>query len=597
MRFIKLFSLQLFFLLLFLFSARVVRAADFAFDYLVNYDVLGNGSTSVLQKVTVTNLTSTVYAQNYTLSIASEKISDVRAKDNSGIITPLIAQGQGQTVITIPFNVISAGIDKKFEFEISYVSGDIAKKIGRVWEIIIPGLEKSEDVRSYTITLSTPADFPSAAYFSPQPKNPRKWAFAEHRGKGVTAAFGDYQRFDFNLNYHLENTSSQPHIQEITLPSDNAFQKIIISNISTLPQNVTVDADGNWLAKYKLAKNSAIDIKVDGTALVFVSPDPKAKVDLSQQERETYTKEQVFWEQTEQIKNSAAKYKTPRQIYDYVVDTLEYSYERVTPGIKRLGAKEAIVNPKQAVCMEFSDLFIAIARAAGIPAREIHGFAYTTNSRLQPLSLLTDVLHAWPEYYDESRKLWIPVDPTWGDTTRGIDYFSKLDFNHVAFAVLGEKSDYPYPAGAFRKSSSNKDVFVDFSVQDIQIPTPKAQVELSQSKFISGQNTQTNLIIKNNSSVLYTPRSLVFNTPEVSMKEVKLDPIPPYGYFEAPLNFSFDGVFKHQELELTAILDDQEMPLHIAVTPFYQPYLPFLLFLLVIPVILLVYVKRVVRKT
>ena len=57
--------------------------------------------------------------------------------------------------------------------------------------------------------------------------------------------------------------------------------------------------------------------------------------------------------------------------------------------------------------MEFTDLFVAIARAAGIPARESVGYAYTTNSRLRPLSLVTDVLHAWPEYYDADKKIWV----------------------------------------------------------------------------------------------------------------------------------------------------------------------------------------------
>ena len=94
--------------------------------------------------------------------------------------------------------------------------------------------------------------------------------------------------------------------------------------------------------------------------------------------------------------------------------------------------------------MEFTDLFITIARSAGIPAREVNGFAYTENPDIQPLSLVNDVLHAWPEYYDSEKGVWIPVDPTWGSTTGGVDYFSKLDLRHFTFVVHGKDSTKPY---------------------------------------------------------------------------------------------------------------------------------------------------------
>ncbi len=63
------------------------------------------------------------------------------------------------------------------------------------------------------------------------------------------------------------------------------------------------------------------------------------------------------------------------------------------------------------------------------------------------MSLVKDVLHAWPEYYDESKKTWIMIDPTWGNTTHGMDYFSSLDFEHITFVIKGLSSTYPVPAG------------------------------------------------------------------------------------------------------------------------------------------------------
>ncbi|GAI19887.1 unnamed protein product, partial [marine sediment metagenome] len=68
-----------------------------------------------------------------------------------------------------------------------------------------------------------------------------------------------------------------------------------------------------------------------------------------------------------------------------------------------MGALKALNSKNPVVCMEFTDLFIALCRAAGIPVREVNGYAHTNNPKLRPLSLTLDVLHAWPEYYDENK--------------------------------------------------------------------------------------------------------------------------------------------------------------------------------------------------
>ncbi|MCD8507225.1 transglutaminase domain-containing protein, partial [Candidatus Woesebacteria bacterium] len=91
-----------------------------------------------------------------------------------------------------------------------------------------------------------------------------------------------------------------------------------------------------------------------------------------------------------------------------------------------------------------------VSRAAGIPARRATGYAVTQNSRLRPLSLVADVLHAWPEYYDTQRNIWVPIDPTWADTTGGVDYFSKLDLRHITFAIQGRDDTLPLPAGLYK---------------------------------------------------------------------------------------------------------------------------------------------------
>jgi predicted transglutaminase-like cysteine proteinase len=61
----------------------------------------------------------------------------------------------------------------------------------------------------------------------------------------------------------------------------------------------------------------------------------------------------------------------------------------------------------QGDCTEHSVLFIALARAAGVPARIVLGLAYMNDPSRGPAF----VMHQWAEAYSGG---WIPVDPTFG---------------------------------------------------------------------------------------------------------------------------------------------------------------------------------------
>ena len=102
-----------------------------------------------------------------------------------------------------------------------------------------------------------------------------------------------------------------------------------------------------------------------------------------------------------------------------------------------------------------------MSRAKKIPARRLTGFAYTKNNKLKPSSLVDNVLHAWPEFYDTNTDNWQQVDPTWEQTTGGADYFHQFDLNHITFAINGVSSTTPAPVGL--TDSQQKDVRVTFA--------------------------------------------------------------------------------------------------------------------------------------
>jgi len=472
MKFIRTFAFFLLSILYFAFVTPQVKAQnEFAVDATVTYDVQDSGKTVVTHSLILENNFSTLYATNYSLGLENIDARNIAAADSSGKPIPFDVQKDGSSVkITVNFPDAVVGKGTQRHFSISYENGSFAVRTGEIWEVSIPRLGEETSFRSYQILLKIPSSFGLEAYISPKPKNSQAtekgYAYAFNRSDivqtGISAGFGQFQIFSYSLSYHLENPLGKSAKVQIAIPPDTAFQKVYIQKLDPKPANVIIGADGNWLAEYVLTPRQRVDVSVSGSVQIFASfrkfPKPTDQ-ELSDNLRET-----EFWEvNNPQIKSLVAELKTPRAIYEYVARTLKYDFDRVKPNVQRMGALAALQNSSQAICMEFTDLFIAIARAAGIPAREINGYAYTENPELQPLSLVADVLHAWPEYYDKDKGVWIPIDPTWASTSGGINYFDKLDLRHFTFVIHGESSTTPYPPGSYKLGSNpQKDVYVSF---------------------------------------------------------------------------------------------------------------------------------------
>ncbi len=445
-------------------------AGEFTTNYDVSYAIAPTGVTIVTQTVSLVNRQTNLYPKQYTILLDTLNVRNIIARDDGGTITPTITQNDGKTEILLSFNKQVVGLGKQTTFTLRYENLDIAAKNGSIWEVNIPGITEDADLGSYSVTLQTPPSFGPMSYLKPPPADGSRWNRDQMTRGGISAAYGDTQYAKLTLRYYLENQGVTSVVQEIALPPDTAFQHVSIDQLNPKPTEVIKDADSNWLARYTLTAGQklAIEATVSVTiSLSSVDNNTAAAEKLSTPSADllvAYTKPLPYWETDDPaIRGLAATYTTPRAIYDYVVTTLDYDYERVKTTPKRKGAVEALKTPKNAICMEFTDLFIAVARAAGIPAREAVGYAHTTNAKLRPLSLVSDVLHAWPEYYDEEQGRWIPVDPTWGNTTGGVDYFTTFDFNHIVFAIHGTSSSQPLPAGFYRESAKEgKDVTVEF---------------------------------------------------------------------------------------------------------------------------------------
>lgn len=557
----------LFFVLFLFFPKNVFAEGEFITNTSIYYDVNTDGTTEVVHYVTLENARTDLYATTYALKLVGISPKNPQAfADKVPIQTEVVDSEEDSVTIKVHFPDSVVGLGAKREFSVRYTDSSLAKKSGEVWEVSVPKLSEETAYNDYTINLSVPVVFGELAYVTPTPRQKVTAAkklnlsFAKEDivKNGVTAAFGKFQVFSFDLTYHLENPINKKASIEVAIPPDTALQRIILQKMTPEPANVHADEEGNWLATYILEPRERVDIKAVGSVQLYAEPREFAHPSPSQLEE--YKKESEYWQTTDpQIKALAQELKTPRAIYDYVVKTLTYDYSKVKPNVVRLGAKEALLHPTTAICMEFTDLFIALSRAAGIPAREINGFAYTENPDIQPLSLVADVLHAWPEYWDEKNKLWVQVDPTWGSTTGGIDFFTKLDLRHFTFVVHGKDPQKPYPPGSYKLGPNpQKDVFVTFgSLPEVREGKAMLEVNPQKTKLLSG--TPLDIKISNKGSVTLTDQGFEVYFDDQKVLEKKIESLPPYGVEDIPVLVPLNLLAYKMPDNVTVIFADKKI--------------------------------------
>jgi transglutaminase-like putative cysteine protease len=567
-----------FLIILLSFKSPCFASSDSPSDYKVTYTVNNNTNTHVSMEVTLTNQDDNSFYSTYGLQLGYTDIQNLRASDGSGPITPSVEKNEKGSTLSLKFKDKVLGKGNKLTFNITFDTNEVAENRGNVWEINIPGIAEKNDFNSFNVTVFYPSSLGKPAYIKPnapgalakQTGNSLSFSKADLGTSGISIAFGNYQVYSFDLSYHLKNTKMYPVRTEIAVPAKTNYQDIIISDMVPRPTNVKIDEDGNWLAEYLLKPSEGKNIRVVGKAKVNLIPKQET---LSSSQRQKYLEEKKYWEISDsKIKELAKELRTPYAIYLFIVKNLNYDYSRVTDQELRLGAKNVLNNPKSAVCLEFTDLFIALARSAGIPAREVNGYAYAKNPEERPISLYKDILHAWPEYYDDIQKTWVMIDPTWGNTTGGVDYFFNLDVDHFAFVRKGISSTYPVPAGGYKLSenTNQKDVTIKLD----STFTPQDDLELVSefnSRAFSASPINGKAKIVNTGNSMIENKSLIVTTGFLTPlnQTTKILSIPPFGYIDVSISFDKLPFLTKKADTITIQVDNKTSSVNIQIAPYY----------------------------
>ncbi len=541
----KFLSIVLFLISYLLFVPATHAAGEFRSDYTVDYYVQPQGSnvnTKVVMTTKVTNLTEDIYVNKYTLSFPNSfAISEMSARDDKGSVTPEITKTDSATDVKLAFNKPEIGKNSTNTLFLEFNQAQLLTVSGNVWEIVLPTMGESVNNGSYSVRVHLSDGQKKLSIARPKPTsiNGNTITWENPAVKTIFGVFGDAQIYELNLRYHLSNDQIRPVYTDIAFPLDTLYQRVFVDTIVPRPASVTIDSDGNYLGRYNLAPKEQKSIVFNGWVVVSV----RAREEMVESIRNQYKNQKAYLTKKTKYWNvvAPASLDSPAKIFDFVSSSLEYDFSRVDVDVDsesttRLGASGALKQPEKAVCIEFTDLFVAMARDRGFSAREIEGYGFSTDERFRPLSLAQDVLHAWPEYYDSKTELWKQVDPTWQNTS-GIDYFNSFDLNHVAFVIHGKQDDYPVPAGMYKKDD-NKDIDIRPIARE---PVAKEKLELRvqmPTTMMQGRTYEATLQVTNIGNVfLYNKQIDMSANVTLPKKQFIIEAIAPYQTITIPFAF------------------------------------------------------------
>lgn len=247
--------------------------------------------------------------------------------------------------------------------------------------------------------------------------------------------------FDFEIKggFTLEATSDRSKISEVTsyltfFPREDILQKVKGINFNSKPLGtISKDTDEivfNWISPKPGAFEISVDSKIT-TQNAMVTVDKK--IDFPLKNVETfYTQPTEFIDITDEIRAKAGEiangendlYVVSFKIADWIQENVKYDLTTLTAEVVQKSSW--VLQNREGVCDELTNLFISMMRSLGVPARYVSGIAYTNvGYKFGP--------HAWAEVYFPD-KGWVPFDITYKQ-------FGWVDPSHIKLKVSADSGD------------------------------------------------------------------------------------------------------------------------------------------------------------
>lgn len=394
----------------------------------------------------------------------------LQVDDGSGSPADYTTEVDGQNLLVKVKRKQNQIFGQVVTMSVTYQSHALSSRNGAIVDLYVPSFaadfpfsDQNTD-RVYTTIVRIPKSFGGVNLVVPEKTATDggdywEYQFAQQELTGVISwlQVGTTQFYEFNIIQPYAATTNVPaffNSYRVILPRDVSAgpvtQKVYFQEISPTPQRTFVDDLGNLVAEFVIPADRSGDIVIKGFATVTENRSINIKDSGSLENIDTEvsalnTASGQYWEVDAAEIQSVAKqlkaevgsddiYALMEHTYEYVVAKIDYSTVKRFGLNVRQGAL-ATLNGKAAVCMEYSDLFIALLRAQGVPARAAFGYGYDSRSTNG-----VDTAHQWAEVYIPNLDSWIGVDTTWGENGPAI---IGGDLNHLYRHVAATDPNTP----------------------------------------------------------------------------------------------------------------------------------------------------------
>ncbi|HEX6989690.1 MAG TPA: transglutaminase domain-containing protein [Bacillota bacterium] len=221
----------------------------------------------------------------------------------------------------------------------------------------------------------------------------------------------------------IENPSSTPASVKLSIPliSDDSspYQTLVSEAFSPEPTEIEEGSEGRT-AFFEVRVPSGQSVTIEERYVLAISPyrTPEAGTyTLSDADRMRYLRAESGIEADHPTLREVAlrvttgvdgAHAVAKEVFGFVRQHMRYDADSSARNRGALAGYQAGAG----VCEEFASLFVALTRAAGVPARVVNGYVLLdAHGRLADEGFVRRVRHQWAEYFDPDYG-WVPVDPT-----------------------------------------------------------------------------------------------------------------------------------------------------------------------------------------
>ena len=196
-------------------------------------------------------------------------------------------------------------------------------------------------------------------------------------------------------------------------------------------------------------------------------------------------------------------------------ENIEYDLNTLTE--KAVQDSQWVLDHRQGVCDELTNLFISMARSLGIPARFISGMVYTN-------TLYDWGAHGWAEVYFPGVG-WVPYDPTFGQ-------YGYIDPGHIKM-----KNSFDSSEPAIKYNWVSRDIGIEVGELDIDVALLSTggvftspidlDIKVLKNKVGFGSYTPLRATVKNNNNYYVAATIYITKAPGVkggNKRSVSLEP-------------------------------------------------------------------------